>query len=136
MYAENENGPVLMTHSKERTCGVSVLIMQGDGGPVRIPLCCCLPNMVTKDASGRVVGETRYVCDACLFVPKWDVHGPRGEKQFHVRPDTCVAGTCVQCKCGGQARGRVEAERGAGLGDAQGRHEFYPALWRFSASAL
>lgn len=58
-----------------------------------------LSHLETKDSKGTVIGRSVYICDACLFVPKFDVVGPMGVKKFHIRPDTCCAGMCMQCRC-------------------------------------
>lgn len=36
-----------------------------------------------------------------VFVPKFDVYDGNGEKKYRLRPDTCVGGCCVMCRCGG-----------------------------------
>mmetsp|Transcript_25045 Transcript_25045/g.39359 ORF Transcript_25045/g.39359 Transcript_25045/m.39359 type:complete len:284 (+) Transcript_25045:68-919(+) len=79
---------VLATHEKPLTCGMNA--------------CCCLPSIVTKDGNGNVIGKTQFVCDGCCFVPKYDVFEANGQKKYRLRPDTCVGGMCVQCRCGGQ----------------------------------
>jgi len=70
-----------------------------------LPNCCFLPNIVTKDANGNVIGKTQFVCDGCCFVPKYDVFEANGQKKYRIRPDTCVGGLCVKCHCGG-AKGK------------------------------
>lgn len=37
-----------------------------------------------------------------VFVPKFDVYDGEGAKKYRLRPDTCVGGLCVMCRCGGQ----------------------------------
>lgn len=69
--AEGQGGGLLMTHEKPRTCGQNVVVMLSDNGPIRCPCCCYLPHMISKDALGNVTGKTEYLCDACLFVPKF-----------------------------------------------------------------
>ena len=34
-------------------------------------------------------------------MPKYDVYDANGNKKYRLRPDTCVAGCCIQCRCGG-----------------------------------
>merc|ERR1712146_730020 len=38
----------------------------------------------------------------CCFVPKYDVLDANGTPKYRLRPDTCVAGLCVQCRCDGK----------------------------------
>jgi hypothetical protein len=66
---EGGNGEMVMTHSKETSCGQN--IVYGCERGQRIPCCCFLPYMVTKDANGTVLGKSEYLCDLCLFVPKF-----------------------------------------------------------------
>merc|ERR1712070_682814 len=47
------------------------------------------------------MGTSRYICDMCLFVPKYHVEDSSGTVQYYVRPDTCICGMCVACKCSG-----------------------------------
>ena len=96
------SGQILFKHRKGCTNGQSQWIAQGDGGPVRVPCCCFLPYLDTLDAHDQKLGRSEYVCDACLFVPKYRVLGPAGEAWYAVRPDTCVCGMCVECRCGGR----------------------------------
>lgn len=96
------SGQVLFSHTKGCTNGQNQWIAQGDGGPVRIPCCCFLPYLVTRDPSSTIIGKSMYQCDACLFVPKYRVVSPTGEPWYSVRPDTCAGGCCPLCKCGGK----------------------------------
>ena len=82
---------VVATHSKGQTCGA----------------CCChpAPYLETRDADGKVVGKTQFVCDGYICVPKFDVLDAEGTAKYRIRPATCVAGCCVQCRCGG-AKGK------------------------------
>lgn len=95
------DGEVLFRHEKPATCSNLPLIFYGDSGPVRCPCCCFLPYLETKGVDGELLGTSRYVCDACLFVPKYDVFDKDDNRVFRVRPETCCAGICVRCKCGG-----------------------------------
>lgn len=103
LYDEENPGTqsnrVLYTHEKDTTCGTNVFIAFTDGGQLRIPMCCNLPYLETKDANGAKLGRTQYICDACLFVPKFHISNRNGETKYLLRPDTCVAGCCVKCKC-------------------------------------
>lgn len=103
---DSVHGPVLFTHSKPWTCPSCFLVLQGDGGPLRCPCCCCLPYLETKDANGQLLGKTRYVCDQWIFVPKYDVEDDRGKVRYRLRPDVCVGGCCVRCRCGGGTKGK------------------------------
>jgi len=88
---EDRNKDVIATHEKPLTCSMG---------------CCCFqPFIVTKDGNGNVIGKTQFVCDGCIFVPKYDVFEANGQKKYRLRPDTCVAGMCIQCRCGG-AKGK------------------------------
>lgn len=51
----------------------------------------------------RLLGRTQYICDKCLFVPKYEVwNGSLTEVLYRIRPDTCVGGMCPKCICGGE----------------------------------
>lgn len=71
--------------------------------PIPVPICnCCpLPYLETR-RDGTVLGKTIYVCDACCFVPKYDVYNGSNEVLYRIRPDTCVMGLCVRCRCDGK----------------------------------
>lgn len=80
---------VIATHEKPMTCTA----------------CCCYePYLETKDGNGRVIGKTQYVCDGWIFVPKFDVLDGDGAKRYRLRPDTCVGGCCIMCRCCGGAK--------------------------------
>lgn len=87
---------VVATHEKRQTCGYYVRL-----GNCAFPCCFDLPYLETKDDQGRTLGSTRYVCDGCLFVPKFDTFDARGEQRYRIRPDTCCLGACVLPRCGG-----------------------------------
>lgn len=95
-------GEPVATHSKPTTCGASFLCIYGDSGPVRCPVCCCLPYITTKNADGNVIGSTEYICDECLFVPKFAVKNATGLVDYVIRTDTCFFGCCMKCKCDGR----------------------------------
>lgn len=63
----------VLTHEKGSTCGQNAIVMCSDQGPVRCPCCCYLPYLNTKDGSGKLIGTSKYICDMCLFVPKFKV---------------------------------------------------------------
>ena len=81
---------IIATHEKEMTCSTAAA--------------CCgpAPYLRTKDKTGLILGETRFVCDECLCVPKFHVLSPNGSVRYLLRPDTCCAGLCVMPRCGGQ----------------------------------
>jgi len=80
---------IVAVHEKKNTCGVG--------------LCCCyLPYLRTTNNDGRYLGETRYVCDECIFVPKFMVFDQNKNPKYLLRPDTCIMGLCVMPRFGGQ----------------------------------
>eukprot|EP00238_Polyblepharides_amylifera_P013325 CAMPEP_0196582096 /NCGR_PEP_ID=MMETSP1081-20130531/37462_1 /TAXON_ID=36882 /ORGANISM="Pyramimonas amylifera, Strain CCMP720" /LENGTH=272 /DNA_ID=CAMNT_0041902573 /DNA_START=114 /DNA_END=932 /DNA_ORIENTATION=- len=93
-------GTPIMTHEKGTTCGTNLFIFALEGISVRIPMCCNLPHLTTKDSSGKTLGKTQYLCDHCIFVPKFSVTDSINNEIYKIRPDTCCGGCCVQCKCG------------------------------------
>mmetsp|Transcript_17413 Transcript_17413/g.37878 ORF Transcript_17413/g.37878 Transcript_17413/m.37878 type:complete len:291 (-) Transcript_17413:420-1292(-) len=95
-----------LTHRKEGTCGINVIVGCSDQGPIRCPCCCYLPYMDTVDKNGQLIGKTSYVCDAFLCVPKFKVEDANGQPWYRIRSDTCCFGCCVRCKCGG-AKGKM-----------------------------
>eukprot|EP00746_Dinoflagellata_sp_MGD_P166950 gnl/MRDRNA2_/MRDRNA2_97202_c0_seq1.p1 gnl/MRDRNA2_/MRDRNA2_97202_c0~~gnl/MRDRNA2_/MRDRNA2_97202_c0_seq1.p1 ORF type:complete len:307 (+),score=48.82 gnl/MRDRNA2_/MRDRNA2_97202_c0_seq1:106-1026(+) len=98
-------GRVLFIHEKGCSCPVNVLIAMGDGGQLRVP--CCfqpMPYLITKDANGTKLGTSKYVCDMCLFIPKFDVFDANDQHVYRVRPEVCL-GCCPKCNFGG-AKGK------------------------------
>eukprot|EP00547_Thalassionema_nitzschioides_P000995 CAMPEP_0194207658 /NCGR_PEP_ID=MMETSP0156-20130528/6332_1 /TAXON_ID=33649 /ORGANISM="Thalassionema nitzschioides, Strain L26-B" /LENGTH=347 /DNA_ID=CAMNT_0038934469 /DNA_START=138 /DNA_END=1181 /DNA_ORIENTATION=+ len=86
---EERRRDVVAIHEKEMTLPVG--------------LCYYQPYMTSvKPEDGSVYGETRYICDACLFVPKFHVLNGNGQVRFVLRPDTCLGGACVRPRCGGR----------------------------------
>lgn len=87
---------IIATHEKECTCGYCFKF-----GDCTFPICNCfpLPYLESKKSDGTVLGRTEYICDGCMFVPKFDVLGADGTKKFHIRPDTCFCGCCMRCRC-------------------------------------
>lgn len=94
----DRNSNIIGTHEKVCTCGYCF-----NFGDYSFPICNCfpLPYLETKTAEGAIVGKTLYICDACMFVPKFDVFDKMGEKKYRLRPDTCCLGVCVRCRFGG-----------------------------------
>ena len=80
---------VVAIHEKDMTCPTG---------------CCCYPPyLITKSAQdGTILGQTKFICDACIFVPKFHVYNRYGHVQYLLRPDTCVCGLCVMPRCGGR----------------------------------
>jgi len=98
----NKAGQAVYTFEKEGTCGQNVVVAITNNGIVRCPCCCYLPYLDAKDRNGNLMGRTEYLCDMCLFVPKFQVlEADTKTVAYLVRPDTCVGGICVQCKCDG-----------------------------------
>jgi len=87
---EELNSNIVAIHQKESTCSTN---------------CCCFPNSLpylkTMDSQGRYLGETRYVCDGCIWVPKFLVLDKNQAPKFLLRPDTCWMGLCPRPRCGG-----------------------------------
>lgn len=98
LYRRDRQSNVVVIHEKKCTCGYCFIF-----GDLTFPVCNCfpLPYLETKTPNGEVVGKTAYVCDACCFVPKYDVF-KGGRKIYRIRPDTCVFGLCVRCRCTGK----------------------------------
>ena len=85
---------IVATHEKNCTCGTCWM------WPIPFPICNCLPLPYLETRNGsQTLGKTVYVCDACCFVPKFDVYNGSNENLYRIRPDTCVAGLCVRCRC-------------------------------------
>jgi len=103
---ESETSPALFTHEKPFTCSHCPLVMLSDGGPVRVPCCCCLPYLETRGPDGELLGVSKYVCDSCCFVPKYSLEDANGNLVYRVRPDTCCGGICVRCRTSGGGRGK------------------------------
>jgi len=109
VYAgENPTGQPLFSHEKPATCSHCPLYppFYSDNGPVRCPWCCCLPYLETKDNKGQLIGVSRYICDMCIFVPKYNLEDGNGNVIYRVRPEVCCGGLCVKCKCGGGQKGK------------------------------
>lgn len=93
----NDIGNVEFYHEKLFSNGITCGL-----GDKRCPCCCNLPYLETMDPTGKKIGESRYICDMCLFVPKVDVFDEHDNKVYRLRPDTCCGGCCVLCRCGGE----------------------------------
>jgi len=92
LTSEEITGNIVAVHEKTNTCPTG---------------CCCPPSnqpyLRTLDHEGRYLGETKYVCDECLFVPKFLVLDKHRQPKFLLRPDTCWGGVCVRPRCGGRS---------------------------------
>lgn len=98
------NKPVLLTHEKNATCCSNLFIILGqNGNQVRIPCCCNLPYLITKDANGQVLGTTKQVCNPCCCVYKYALEKPNGERKYYLLPNTCCCGCCLECYCDGSS---------------------------------
>lgn len=94
------SGPVMFTHEKSCSCSHCPWIPPHPA--CRVPWCCCLPYLETKDADGKLLGSTTYKCDCCLFVPKFDIYDGSGKWTYRLASDVCCLGCCVRCRCGGK----------------------------------
>jgi hypothetical protein len=59
---------------------------------------CASPSRVHESAGARMLfwqllGKSKWVCDACPFIPKWSVEDAQGQAQYTLRPDVCCG--CV-----------------------------------------
>eukprot|EP00592_Proboscia_alata_P006711 CAMPEP_0194354512 /NCGR_PEP_ID=MMETSP0174-20130528/2659_1 /TAXON_ID=216777 /ORGANISM="Proboscia alata, Strain PI-D3" /LENGTH=282 /DNA_ID=CAMNT_0039123489 /DNA_START=84 /DNA_END=932 /DNA_ORIENTATION=- len=90
--SQNElSADIVAIHEKDNSC------MTGS--------CCFTPYLRSLDGDGRYLGETRFVCDECVFVPKFVVLDKYGETKYLLRPDTCFLGVCMRPRCGGTNSG-------------------------------
>mmetsp|Transcript_4302 Transcript_4302/g.12339 ORF Transcript_4302/g.12339 Transcript_4302/m.12339 type:complete len:302 (+) Transcript_4302:65-970(+) len=88
---------VTVIHEKKTSCGTFCCWV-----PCVCNIC-GLPYLETKDASsGAVLGRTQYICDMCCFVPKYDILDGSGKKIYRLKPDVCVFGMCMKCRCDGK----------------------------------
>lgn len=95
----DENGETMMTHTKDFSMPTHCIV-HGDNGDLVIPCCCNLPSIKTLTPDGTVVGTTKYICDAYLYVPKLKTYDADGNEQYLIRPDTCCFDCCPVCECG------------------------------------
>ena len=88
---EELSSNIVAVHEKSNTCCTT---------------CCCCPNSLpylrTMDSTGQFLGETRYICDSSIFVPKFLVLDQHRNPRFLLRPDTCCGGLCIAPRCGGK----------------------------------
>mmetsp|Transcript_1253 Transcript_1253/g.1920 ORF Transcript_1253/g.1920 Transcript_1253/m.1920 type:complete len:309 (+) Transcript_1253:74-1000(+) len=137
LSVEDSQSNIVATHEKKQTCGYCFKF-----GDITFPICNCfpLPYLVTKTTNGSVVGHTRYVCDECLCVPKFDVFDASGNKKFRVRPDVCFMGCCIQCRCDSGKKclrvpfvvrdpNTLEPIESAKVGDKETRNAKIDSLW-------
>jgi len=84
-----------------KPCGCPVMFtVHTDNGQIDVPCCCMLPEMTAFDPSGKELNKTKYVCDMCLYVPKF-MYSEGGVDKYRIRPETCCGGCCIVCKCSG-----------------------------------
>jgi hypothetical protein len=57
------------------------------------------------DFDCRVYLTSSILFSLLVFVPKFDVFDGNGTKKYRLRPDTCIGGCCVMCRCGGKGSG-------------------------------
>jgi len=95
-----KGGDPIVEYRKDCGCPVQFQI-QTENGTIDCPCCCMLPAVTAHAADGREINKTRYVCDLCLYVPKF-MYSEGGEDIYKIRPETCCAGCCIMCKCGGK----------------------------------
>jgi len=83
-----------------KPCGMPVYCtIRTDNGDMDIPCCCLLPNVTAVTPEGNELNKSRYICDCCLYVPKF-MYSEAGADVYKVRPETCCGGCCLVCKCG------------------------------------
>jgi len=84
-----------------KPCGMPVCFtIHTENGTVDCPCCCLLPQMTAFSPDGRELNKTRYVCDLCMYVPKF-MYSEGGTDIYKIRPETCCGGCCVVCTCNG-----------------------------------
>lgn len=86
----------------EKPCGFPVVCIVGnpaDARKMEFPCCCLLPELTTKRPDGLELSKSRYLCDCCLYVPKF-AYEEDDQVVYFVRPPTCCGGCCVACTCG------------------------------------
>merc|ERR1712146_680351 len=62
-----------------------------DQGNITFPCCCMLPSLETFTNENEKIGESKYICDQNLCVPKFGVYDETGKQVYLVKPDTCSA---------------------------------------------
>jgi len=89
----------------KKPCGFPIMFtvpINGDSS-VDVPCCCMLPELVTIAQDGRELSKTKYLCDACLYVPKlmYQEKAADGswENVYRIRPETCCCGCCILPRC-------------------------------------
>ena len=76
-------------------------------GPIPFPCCCLLPTVETYDNEGIKLGETRYLCDQNLMVPKFGIFDADDTFKYLLKPDTCCGGCCPRCGICGRTASRL-----------------------------
>lgn len=112
-HAPFDGSRLVLTHHKGVTCGSSMFTLMAVFTsipahwlamsllwhlvPVRFPMCCCQPYVITTDGAGRELGRSQFLPDWNVCVPTVEVHS--AATVYHLRPDTCLYGMCVRCTC-------------------------------------
>ena len=92
-------GAPVVYYDKPLSCPAFFQI-QSENGSADCPCCCCLPSLTPVTPEGQPLGnESRYHCDACLFVPKFTYHEGGDDALYLLKPETCCGGACVACDC-------------------------------------
>jgi len=91
-------GQPVVQYRKPMGCPIMFKIPAGENGDVSCPCCCMLPFVTAFDPSNNELNKTRYVCDMCLYVPKF-MYSEGGTDIYKIRPETCCMGCCIVCKC-------------------------------------
>jgi len=95
----DQNGETMMMLEKQFSFPTHCIIHLDDD--IVIPCCCNLPTLKVFTPDGTYVGKTKYACDMCLWVDKFQTYNENGDVQYLIRPDTCCLGCCPVCNCGG-----------------------------------
>lgn len=83
-----------------KPCGFPVMFtVHTENGDTSCPCCCLLPQVTAVTPEGAELNNTRYICDMCLYVPKF-MYSEGGVDKYKIRPETCCGGCCIVCKCG------------------------------------
>jgi len=95
--------PLVMTHEKGCSIGHDFPCIHP---ALRLPCCCDLPYLFTRDEKGNLVGKTQYVCNPLGWcAPHFDVSDSSDQVIYRVKADTCCCGCFVKPRCSGRNRG-------------------------------
>lgn len=87
-------GPPLVEYRKP--CGMPLYCDLKD---VRVPCCCCLPEVTAFTPDGRELNNSKYLCFESICVPHF-AYSEGGKRVYTLRPPTCCCGMCIECTCG------------------------------------